>query len=169
VQVDSEQLFGICFDLGDITQVPIVLIYTFSFLFYTLGMSFWAGIGVFALAFVVNLIIGLKLEKVNTELMKRKDQRMSHTTEALSNIKMLKFYSWTSIFQEEVQKRRVHEFKMYKVIAVWLALVITSLYFFPNILSSVVFSTYIGTGHRLDLATAFTCLVFFDIIKDPIR
>lgn len=58
---------------------------------------------------------------------------------------------------------------MYKVIAIWLAFVITSLYFFPNILSSVVFSTYIGTGHRLDLATAFTCLVFFDIIKDPIR
>ena len=58
---------------------------------------------------------------------------------------------------------------MYKVIAVWLSLVITSLYFFPNILSSVVFATYIGTGNNLNLATAFTCLVFFDIIKEPIR
>jgi len=49
-----------------------------------------------------NLVIGLKLEKVNTELMKRKDKRMSHTNEALSNIKLLKFYSWTGIFEEEV-------------------------------------------------------------------
>jgi len=58
---------------------------------------------------------------------------------------------------------------MFKVIAVWLALIITSLYFFPNILSSVVLAVYIKTGHTISLATAFTVLVFFDILKEPIR
>jgi hypothetical protein len=101
--------------------------------------------------------------------MKRKDKRMNHTTEALQNIKLLKFYSWTDIFEEEIQARRVYEFKKYRAIAVQLALIICSLYFFPNILSSVVFSTYIGTGHSLDLATSFSVLVFFDLIKEPIR
>lgn len=164
VQVDSEQLFYMCFDLTNIAQMPMVIIYSFTFLFYTLGLSFFSGIGVFIIAFASNVYIGLKLEKVNCELMKRKDLRMNHTTEALSNIKVLKFYSWTHIFEEEIHKRRVNEFKKYWEIAIWLALIITSLYFFSNILSSVVFTTYIGSGQTIDLATSFTCLIFFNIL-----
>ena len=120
-------------------------------------------------AFVVNALIGWKLEKANEEMMKRKDKRMNHTTEALNNIKTLKFYSWTDAFEKEVQKRRVHEIRAYWTLAIWLGLVIASLYFFPNILSSVVFSTYIGTGHNIDLATVFSVIVFFDLIKEPLR
>lgn len=48
-----------------------------------------------------------------------------------------------------------------------LALLITAMLFFPNILSSVVFSIYIGTGHSIDLATAFSIIIFFDLIIDP--
>lgn len=101
--------------------------------------------------------------------MSRKDKRMNHTNEAFNNIKTLKLYSWTGIFEDEIVKRREHELSMYKRIAFWLALIITSLYFFPGILSSVVFTTYIGTGHQIDLASAFTVLVFFDLIKEPLR
>lgn len=168
IQVDAEQLFWLCFQMSSISQIPVVLFYCFGFLFYTLGMSFFAGIGVFVLAFVANIIIGLNLEKENTEMMKRKDSRMNHTSEALQNIKTLKFYAWTTIFEAEIQKRRVHEFKKYYVICIWFTLILTSLFFFPNILSSLVFTTYIGTGHTLSLSTAFQCLVFFDLIKEPI-
>ena len=46
---------------------------------------------------------------------------------------------------------------------------IASLYFFPSILSSVVFTTYIGMGNEINLEDAFTVLVFFDLIKEPLR
>jgi len=101
--------------------------------------------------------------------MRRKDRRMNHTTEALGNIKTLKLYSWTDVFQTEIQARRVYEFRKMKSIAIWLTAIIASLYFFPQVLSSVVFSTYIGTGHDIDLATAFTVLILFDLIKNPLR
>ena len=94
---------------------------------------------------------------------------MNHTTEALGNIKTLKLYSWTDVFQAEIQARRVYEFRKMKSIAIWLTAIIASLYFFPQVLSSVVFSTYIGTGHDIDLATAFTVLILFDLIKNPLR
>jgi ABC-type multidrug transport system fused ATPase/permease subunit len=51
----------------------------------------------------------------------------------------------------------------------WTSTIIASLYFFPQVLSSVVFATYIGTGHYIDLGTAFSVLVFFELIKDPMR
>jgi ABC-type bacteriocin/lantibiotic exporter with double-glycine peptidase domain len=114
---------------------------------------------------VVNVFIAMRLEKVNKEIMRRKDKRMNYTEEALSNIKTLKLYSWVDIFKEELQERRIYEFKAYFWIAVWLAFLFTSLEFFPNILSSVVLSTFIGTGHSIDLPTTFSVLIFFGMIQ----
>ena len=138
-------------------------------LFYILGLSFFTGIGVFVLAFVTNLIVGLILEKQQGEIMKRKDRRMNHTTEAITNIKTLKLYSWNDAFKKEIDKRREKELQMFKKIAFWLSIIISSLYFFPQVLSSFVFATYIGTDHYIDIATAFSVLVFFDLIKEPMR
>ena len=42
---------------------------------------------------------------------------------------------------------------------------ITSLYFFPQIISAVVFSVYIGQGHVLDLSTAYTVMIIFNNLK----
>lgn len=41
---------------------------------------------------------------------------------------------------------------------------ITGLYFFPQIVKPVVFTTYIGFGNILDLKTTFTVLVFLNIL-----
>ena len=48
-------------------------------------------------------------------------------------------------------------------------LVVVSLYFFPQILSAVVFGFYIGTGHTLRLDIAFTVITILNMIKDPLR
>jgi len=47
--------------------------------------------------------------------------------------------------------------------------IITSLYFFPMFLSSVIFATYCGTGHTLGIAMAFSVLTVLNLIKEPIR
>ena len=44
-----------------------------------------------------------------------------------------------------------------------------SLYFFPSVLSSVVFTTYFSLGYNISLASAFQVLIFFDYIKGLIR
>jgi hypothetical protein len=56
-------LFDIFFQMGDCISLPIVLTYSFTFLFKTLGLSFLTGIGVFIIAFFFNIFVGLKLEK----------------------------------------------------------------------------------------------------------
>ena len=94
---------------------------------------------------------------------------MNYTSEAVTHIKMLKMYSWTEVFEKEIQARRKKEIQMFWKAACVTSFVIASLYFFPSVLGSVVFSTYIGTGHYIDLQTAFTVMVFFGLIKDPLR
>jgi ABC-type bacteriocin/lantibiotic exporter with double-glycine peptidase domain len=80
-------------------------------LFYYLGISFFSGIGVFVVGFIVNFAIGKKLEKYYAEVMKKKDARMETTTESLNNIKMLKLYSWNDIFLKKIKDRRTDEIK----------------------------------------------------------
>ena len=58
-----------------------------------------SGIGVFLLAFLSNIVIGLILEKIYQQIMSAKDKRMDPTTEAINSIKVLKLYSWTDLFQ----------------------------------------------------------------------
>jgi hypothetical protein len=74
----------------------------FGFLAYFLKWSFLAGFGVFLLAFVVNTIIGVYLNKNQKIIMERKDDRMTETNEALNNIKMLKLYSWQELFEQRI-------------------------------------------------------------------
>ena len=97
--------------------------------------------------------------------MQEQDARVNVTTESLNNIKMLKLYSWTDQFSNRIEEKRKIELKvLFK--RFWLGMMsITTIYFFPVIMSWVVFSTYIGTGNTLDLGVAFTVITVFNLIK----
>lgn len=98
--------------------------------------------------------------------MKKKDERLNFTSEVLSNIRTIKFYSWIEYFEEGILSRREAELKeMKKAFYRGSAPMRASYNFFPSILSSVVLATYIGTGHEIDLATTFTILVLLELIK----
>lgn len=78
---------------------------------------------------------------------------------------MLKLYSWTSHFEKAINEKRNEELKVFWTRLNIGMLNVTSLYFFPQILSAVVFSVYIGSGNRLNLSTAYTVMTIFNIIK----
>jgi hypothetical protein len=81
--------------------------------------------------------------------MECQDDRLNTTTESLNNIKILKLYSWTDTFEKAIQVKRKLEMSVFwKRLSVGM-ISVTSLYFFPQVLSAVVFSVFIGTGHQL--------------------
>lgn len=97
--------------------------------------------------------------------MQKVDARVSATTESLNNIKMLKLYSWTERFEQTINEKREVELGIqWRRLNVAMVSV-TSLYFFPQIISAVVFSVYIGSGNVLDLSTAYTVMTIFNNLK----
>lgn len=54
VQTDSLKLFDYVSYIGWMMNVPILLAGCFGFLFYYLGLTFFAGIGVFIISFAFN-------------------------------------------------------------------------------------------------------------------
>jgi ABC-type transport system involved in cytochrome bd biosynthesis fused ATPase/permease subunit len=165
VQVDAQKMQMISENLAYIAKYPIVFIVCFALLFFYIGTSFFAGLGVFFFAFLINTFISKMQARLQKNYMKKQDARVSATTEALNNIKMLKLYSWTERFESSINQKREMELGV-----LWrrlnIAMIsVTSLYFFPQVISAVVFSVYISSGHTLDLATAYTVMTIFNNLK----
>ena len=92
----------ISFDMPTMIKFPLILVTSIGFLFYYLGLSFFAGIGVILFGFFTNLILGLINATLWRGLMKKKDARMNATTETLQSIKMIKLYGWNETFLKRI-------------------------------------------------------------------
>ena len=80
--------------MSDVAKIPFVFALCFTLFFIYVGYSFFAGLAVFILSFFVNGGFGLCLNKIQTDVMKRKDDRMKETSESLENMKALKLNSY---------------------------------------------------------------------------
>ena len=94
VQTDSNKLFFFASQLAMVANMPFLLLAAIGLLFYFLGVSFISGIVVFVVSFYVNAYLARLSAKFQRPYMKCQDRRVSLTTEALNNIKMIKLYSW---------------------------------------------------------------------------
>ena len=150
-------------------QIPFLLVFCFSILFYYLKGSFISGLTVFAMAFASNMAIGKYASVLQRRYMKFKDQRVKALTESLNNIRMLKLYSWGDIFKHLIKEKRIPELGMLRKRYNLSIINISTLYFFPSILSAVIFSFYIGFGNTLSLDIAFTVMTILNLIKEPLR
>ena len=81
-----------------VLRLPFVILICFTVLFVYLGYSFFSGIAIFIVTFFTNLYLSRISARLQKEFMRRQDKRVKAITESLSNIKMLKMYSWTRIF-----------------------------------------------------------------------
>lgn len=89
---------------------------------------------------------------------------MNKTNETISNIKTLKLYAWTAIFEQEIKEKRERELNAYAKIAGIVCLQNALGMFFPNMLYPAGIATYIGTGHHIGLADAFAVFVYLGLI-----
>ena len=105
-QVDAAKMILISFPMSQSIGLPFLLLYLIVMLFKILGVSFFTSMVLFALGFYVNKFIVKHMKRFMGAMMKAMDHRMNYTNEAIQNIKALKFYSWTEVFETEIIKRR---------------------------------------------------------------
>ena len=134
-----------------------------------MGLTFFAGIGIFILSMILNICLSRILARFQKQYMARQDRRVSSTTELINNIKMIKLYAWVDIFKNLVFQKRTAELDLqFKRMNV-LMLTMASLTFAPLFLQTASFSLFIGLGQSLNLAVAYTVLTVFQQIQSPIR
>ncbi|KAG5647497.1 hypothetical protein DXG03_009434 [Asterophora parasitica] len=95
------------------------------------------------------------------------DTRVRLTTEVLQGIRLLKMYSWEGFYADQISKLRAGEIATIRASSIASSLLIASISFIPIIAIIMSFITYSLTGHQLDVATIFTCLQLFNIVRVP--
>lgn len=149
-------------------NVPVLLAGCFGIIFYYLGLTFLAGVAIFILSFAVNSLIAKFQADYYDKYMSQQDERVGLTTECLNNIKMLKLYSWTSIFENLVKDKRREEMKWLKKMFFMDVISTGAMYFFPTLLQCVSLTVFIGSGQTMTLSMAYSIITIFNIMIDPI-
>ena len=108
------------------------------------------------------------MRRAQIQIMKRKDQRMKVTTEAINNMKMIKLYSWSENFLQRIYRRRARDIIALRAGGRAVTLLISSIYIFPSLLPVATFSTYIGLGNYLEFNVAVAALVLFGLLRGPL-
>jgi ABC-type multidrug transport system fused ATPase/permease subunit len=169
VQTDCSTVYGVMQWFPFFLCLPLMLVICLYLIFATLGVSFFACVGVFVVGGLVTGVLAKLIFKYHKKYMAKQDKRLNITTECLNNIKMVKLYAWIDIFLRNIDDRRAEELSVYKTKLWYNISMIMVFYFMPAALQSTAFTVFIGMGHTLDLSSAFFLISVFSIIQLPLR
>lgn len=164
-------------DVAAVSELPGTL----SELLYSVGIVVGVGflLGQFlGLAAVVPFVIllalaplsrwmGRRFARLQTSLMSARDSRVSMIAQALSGIRVVKYFGLDRKVHAEIQERRRCELG-------WLTRLVRArsvselVYYLSNpLLALGSFAAFLLLGGKLDAATVFACLALFGRLKEP--
>lgn len=91
---------------------PIEIVVAAGFLYGILGWSAFAGIVVLIIATPLNTYISKRSYRIQKELLKARDKRMTVVNELISGISFIKFFAWTEKWTQRCTDARAEELRM---------------------------------------------------------
>ena len=88
MSVDAQRIVDILPYINCIWSSPLEISLALYFLYRTLGVSIFAGVGTMVLLVPLNVVLAKQVEKFQVEQMKFKDKRVKAIHEILSGIKV---------------------------------------------------------------------------------
>ena len=168
IHSDTTKLIGFTWELATFLMLPVKIIYCSYFLAQLLGLSFLAGIAVFATGSVFSSQVMKKIQEARKNESKLGEERINITNESISNMKTLKFYQLTDIFKSQIEEKNLaeqnHDDKM-RYMHYMMGAIMT---IFPSSMSNASFYMNVKLGRVIDLPTALTILMLFDTIRHPL-
>jgi ABC-type multidrug transport system fused ATPase/permease subunit len=138
-----------------------------AMLFHYLGPAALASLAVFVLLLPFTKILAQKFVALDEELMTIRDERVSLTSQILSAIRVVKYFTWEKLLINKVEAHRLAELSNRKTLVLADSFS-RILYLGARTLACLAgFSTFILLGNELDPATAFACIALFMAIEDP--
>ncbi|KAI0777639.1 multidrug resistance-associated ABC transporter [Trametes elegans] len=133
-----------------------------------LGYSALVGLAILIVGFPIHFSLARMMFTQRKKGVVLTDQRVRMTTEVLSGIRLLKYYAWETFYAHQVNVLREREVSTIRRLAVARSALIGSVTVIPILASILSFITYGLTKHNLDVATIFSSLQFFNIIRQPL-
>lgn len=150
-------------------SAPLELAIATTFLYKLLGWSAFVGIGPAIVLMPLQQRATVYSYANNKELLKARDKRVTVLNELITSIRFIKFFAWERGWSERVLRARQDELKLlYR--NVW---IITCMFcafaLVPVAFTITAFASYtLIEGKKLDIATSFTAIALFAMLRGPL-
>ncbi|CBQ67860.1 related to multidrug resistance protein [Sporisorium reilianum SRZ2] len=150
-------------------SAPLELVIATTFLYKLLGWSAFIGV----LPALVLMPMQQQFTKLsfanNKETLKARDKRITVLNELVNSIRFIKFFAWERGWSERIMRARREEmqwlFRGAWIQSGWMI----SFSLLPILITVSSFASYtIIEGKQLDVATAFTALALFGMLRNPL-
>uniref|UniRef100_A0A8C3HDZ5 MRP2 protein n=1 Tax=Chrysemys picta bellii TaxID=8478 RepID=A0A8C3HDZ5_CHRPI len=169
MSADAQRFMDLTNFIHQLWSAPLQIALSIVFLWWELGPSVLAGIGVMVLLIPINAVLATKARSIQMKNMKNKDQRMKIMNEILSGIKILKLFAWEPSFERQVGEIRVRELKGLLHFTYLQAFSIFIFSCAPFLVSVASFAVYVMVDEKnvLDAQKAFTSISLFNVLRFP--
>jgi len=149
-------------------SAPLQITLTLYYLWQQIGPALFAGLGVMVLSIPLNAWVARTIKRYQTVLMKKRDKRVNATSEAVNGMKIIKLSAWESHFLGKIVSVRAEEVAALTSWALIQQATTVLWVGMPLLVSVSAFATYVGTGHQLTAAKAFTAISLFSLLRFPL-
>jgi ATP-binding cassette subfamily C (CFTR/MRP) protein 1 len=146
-QTDAERMTYAGLQLASFFYGPMQIIFALIMMYFYVGISFLVGTSVIAFVMVFNYIVSKKINKLNEEVLKAKDERMKVTEEMLDIMRFIKISAIEKFFFNKLEEKRRIEIALYLKKGLTLILMIFMFWITCPLLLSVTFITYVALGN----------------------
>lgn len=167
--MDAERLSSGGFEIAVVILAPIQIVVGILMMYYFIGVSFLAGIGVMCLTIGSTYFTSKWSYHYNSEILTKKDQRMKVTQEMFDIIRYIKINAIEKFFYNKVDEKRMQEINLYRKKGFMDVLTIFIYWLACPLILSATFTTYILLGNEMSSEVAFTTIMIFTTLQFPIR
>ncbi|GAB5356565.1 hypothetical protein AAMO2058_000300900 [Amorphochlora amoebiformis] len=165
---DSQKYFDLMPQFHLLWAAPLQIGITSYFLISQLGVAALAGIGMLVLITPLNTCLARFLDFYRRKHIPLMDRRLKTCTETLGGMRIVKLFSWESSFLENIfSLRDVEDYYILREMIVF-AIQIFLMIIVVSLAMASTFGAYVLAGNKMDAATVFSSLAFFNVLRFPL-
>jgi len=168
MQSDASLIEWAAVQVHTIWDGPLQIAIYSTLLYKYLGPPVLWGISVLLLTIPMNSITLRLLNRLSRYENMEKDARTKRTSEAISNMKLLKLQAWENNFAESIQSHRKSELSRHTTRGIVRALNQAISNAVPAIVLVVTLTAYVKTGRPIVASTIFTAISLFNQLRFPL-
>ncbi|KAL5551906.1 hypothetical protein UlMin_002082 [Ulmus minor] len=169
VTVDAYRIGEFPFWFHQIWATILQLLLALVVIYFSVGLAVFAAIIVLILTMLGSSPLAKLQHEYQTKFMASQNKRLKSLSEALTNMKVLKLYSWETHFKNFIERLRNEELKWISEVVIQKGYYIVLFWSSPLLIGVVSFWTCYLLEFQLDASNVFTFLATLRIVQEPIR
>lgn len=167
--VDTQQISDMMPQLHSIWMMPLQIGISLVLLYGYVGLSMFVSLFAILAVMVLTGWITFKNGVYQFNLSSSRDSRMKTTTEALNNMRVIKFQAWEEHFKNRILHFRGMEFKWLGKFMYLLSGNMILLWSIPLLISALTFAAAALSDVNVTASSVFTITTILRILQEPIR